>query len=179
MRITTQLLAATLAVALDAATAQAATFSTNTTIGTGDITYDGQEIIVSGCTVTIDGSHAFNSLLVTNNGTVTHSLWASGQTNRLELTIAQDLVVAAGSRIEVSGKGYTGTGGSGNGPGGGSAGEGGGGGGHGGDGGNSKAGVRGGTAFGSITQPTDLGSAGGAGSGAAGGAGGGAIRLVA
>jgi hypothetical protein len=49
----------------------------------GNTTYDGQDIVVSGCTLTVDGPHAFASLLVTNSGAVTHSTAPNGETNNL------------------------------------------------------------------------------------------------
>ena len=167
---------AALALALPLAGAKAITFTNNTAIGVGNTTYDGQDIIVSGCTLTVDGPHAFASLLVTNSGAVTHSPAPNGETNnRLNLTILGDLSVSGDSRIDVNGRGFI----TGQGPGqGGSCGStGGGGGGHGGQGG-SGSGCGGGSAYGSLTQPTSWGSGGGRHYyGGVAGAGGGAVRL--
>jgi uncharacterized repeat protein (TIGR01451 family) len=97
--------------------------------------------------------------------------------DNINLTIPHDLTVEAGGSINVDGKGY----GPAAGPGAGGSGDGGfnvGSGGGGGYGGNGGAGTRaGGTAYGSLTMPTDLGSGGGNGYGGIGGAGGGAVQL--
>jgi len=149
------------------------TFTEDTTIDPNDTTYDGHDIIVDGCTVTIDGAHPFNSLGVINAGVVTHSPNADTQVYTLDLTIATDVSVEAGSRIDVNGKGYSST----NGPGqGNDNAQYGAGAGYGGNGGSS-TGAAGGAAYGAILQPTDIGSGGGEGIPAAGGAGGGAILL--
>jgi hypothetical protein len=155
----------------------AAQFTAPVTIDTGTLDYEGQDIVVDGCTVTINGAHSFNSLALIHNAVVTHSAL-----NRLELTIANDVSIEAGSRIDLTGKGYQGTGSTGNGPGGGTGAQsdsaGGGGGAHAGNGGNPQSSFSGGQAYGSALQPADFGSAGGAGYAGVGGAGGGAIRLV-
>lgn len=54
-------------------TSSAATFASDTLIGITDSSFDGQDIIVSNCTLTVDGSHAFNSLQVLAGGKLTHS----------------------------------------------------------------------------------------------------------
>ena len=43
----------------------AATFTTSAVISETNLTYDGQDIVISGATVAIDGSHRFDSLLLT------------------------------------------------------------------------------------------------------------------
>ncbi len=99
----------TLAVLLALAPAllRAATFSTDTIIGVGNATYDGQDIVVSGCTLTVNGPHSFNSLQVISSGILTHTAAASGQpNNQVNLTIAHDMLVDGTSRIDVSAKGY-------------------------------------------------------------------------
>src|SRR5579871_479449 len=53
--------------------ASATTFQTDTFIAATDFSNDGQDIIVTNCTLTIDGAHTFNSLQVLNGGVVTHS----------------------------------------------------------------------------------------------------------
>ena len=146
--------------------------STNTQINVGVATFDGSDLVVSNCTVTINGSHSFNSLLLTNNAIVTDS---SGG-NQVLLTIAGDCYLDASSRLDVSGKGYGPAGG----PGAGTSAvfcQDGGGAGYGGNGGNSLGGRAGGICYGSLTFPTDLGSGGGNNNSGLGGAGGGAIRL--
>lgn len=85
------------------------TFTSNTTILAGDGTYEGYDVTVSGCTLTVDGVHAFNSLLVSNNGVVTHDpLSSPNYAGGLNLTITTDCNVTPGSSIDVSSRGYAG-----------------------------------------------------------------------
>ncbi|MFC1952598.1 FG-GAP-like repeat-containing protein [Chloroflexota bacterium] len=143
----------------------------------------GNLIISSGSTVTTrnftigdnatlyqnGGSITTGNLSILSGGTVTHS---TGYT--VNLTVTTDLIVAEGGNITANGLGYR----WGQGPG---AGETyfsyGGGAGHGGNGGMCDCyyHVAGGTAYGSMTEPTEPGSGGGGGTYA--GAGGGVIRL--
>ena len=175
------LLLPALALTLPLAGAKALTFTNDTAIAAGDTTYDGQAIAVSNCTLTVDGPHAFTSLRVDSAGVVTHPPGdASGAgSNRVQLTIAGDVTIAAGAAISVDGRGYPGVAGPGVG---GAACDCwwvGGGGGHGGLGGASGCGA-GGAAYGSVLEPTTWGSGGGRSCnptlGA--GSGGGAIRLI-
>jgi hypothetical protein len=86
---------------------RAATFTTDTTISSGNATYDGQDIVVSGCTLTVNGPHAFNSLQIISAGILTHTAAANGEpNNQVNLTFAHDVEVDATSRIDVSMKGY-------------------------------------------------------------------------
>ena len=164
--------------------ARAVTFTTDTTINAGDATYDAQDIVVSGCTLTVNGPHSFNSLQIVSSGILTHTAAASGQSNnQVNLTIAQNVLVDATSRIDVTGKGYH-PGFSGPGAGASLVGtiwdDWAGGGGYGGWGATSSVGLAGGAPYGSITQPTDWGSDGGScpSHNATGGSGGGAVRLL-
>src|ERR1051326_6750289 len=56
----------------------AAIFTTNTVISPFDTNYDGGDIVISDCTVAIDGSHTFSNLLVVAGGALTHSSTSSG-----------------------------------------------------------------------------------------------------
>jgi len=156
--------------------AKAMVFTTNTTIGVGDPTHDGDGIVVSNCTLTVDGVHSFASLLLTDSAVLTHSPAPAGETdNRLDLTITGDLTVDATSRVDANAKGY-----------GQFAGPGAGtndysyasGGGHGGPGGNGYY-QAGGGSYGALLAPTNWGSGGGRMPTCAcpGGAGGGRVRL--
>ena len=92
------------------ATAATFTFTNDTTIGVGNTTYDGHDIVIRDCTVTVAGAHAFNSLWLTNLAVLTHSPAFSGETDfRINLTIAHDLTVDYPSRIEATARGYAGT----------------------------------------------------------------------
>ncbi|MCW5553064.1 MAG: Ig-like domain-containing protein [Verrucomicrobiae bacterium] len=82
------------------------TFTNAVTISETDTNYDGQDIIVDGATVTIDGPHSFNSLLLTNNAVLTHSPCTTTTTHKLELFVTNTLAISTNSRIDVSLKGY-------------------------------------------------------------------------
>jgi hypothetical protein len=174
--------------------AQSQTFTTNTTITASNKSYENDDITVSGCTVTIDGRHAFHSLTLQNNGVVTHDPQSSANfANGMNLVIKTNCAINTGSSINVVGKGWAG--GTGTqpalGPGAGvsdSTGYGGGGGSYGGEG-LSGWGGAGGTTYGetaskqdpsTLKTPTDIGSGGGSGAQGnnAGGAGGGAIQMT-
>ena len=57
---------------------RAATFTTDTTIGVNNTNFDGQDIIVINCTLTVDGKHGFSDVIVIDNGTLTHSFSTNG-----------------------------------------------------------------------------------------------------
>ncbi len=163
---------------------RAVIFNSSTSIASGDTNYDGQPVIVSGCTLTVDGAHNFASLLLTNGATLTHTPAYNGEpTNQINLTIAGDCVVTSNSGINADGRGYA----NGTGPGAGASDVyyGGSGGGHGGAGGaiygNYYYGP-GGVIYGSIVQPGEPGSGGGTGNPYFGyhygGYGGGVVHLI-
>jgi hypothetical protein len=153
------------------------TFTNNTLIAAGNPTYDGQDIVVSSCTVTVDGAHPFRSLRLTNSAVVTHSPAPNGEADhQINLTIAQDMAVDYSSRIEATGRGYAAASGPGSGAS--SALAGGSGGGHGGLGGTGSDDTSGGGVYDSIPAPAQPGSGGGNGYLSGGGAGGGVIHLV-
>jgi hypothetical protein len=58
--------------------ARAVVFSSNTNISPTNTSYDGEDIVISNCTVTVDGVHAFASLVVTSNGVLAHSFTPGG-----------------------------------------------------------------------------------------------------
>ena len=89
--------------------AAAITLSTDTAISFNNTNYDGQDLSVTNCTVTIDGMHAFNSLQILNGGKVTHSGTANGLlenrlsvTNELHLLTGTDAVSLSFSNVVVS-----------------------------------------------------------------------------
>jgi len=155
----------------------AVVFTTDTLIGTSDATYDGMDVIVHGCVLTLDGYHPFNSLTIERNesnapGVLTHS---PASTTGFNLVIATDLTIQGpeqslvGSRIDASGMGWL----SGSAPGGGGSGlVYGAGGGYGGRG-SDAPGATGGVTYSSLA----VGSGGGAGGATPGGSGGGLVRL--
>ncbi|MCW5551443.1 MAG: hypothetical protein KIS67_04670 [Verrucomicrobiae bacterium] len=152
---------------------QATIFTTDTIISATDTNYDGLDLVVTNCTLTVDGAHTFASLQILNGGTLTHPQDSMG----LNLAVAADVSIAAGGTIDVDARGYD----AGLGPGSGSS-RGspasGSGAGHGGLGGLGSSNTTSGGVYGSILEPTALGSTGGTGAGGAGGKGGGVVRLV-
>src|ERR1700744_35158 len=61
--------------------ASSVVLTNNTYINPVNISYDGDDIVVSNCTVTVDGPHGFNSVWVGAGGVLTHSFLASGSTS--------------------------------------------------------------------------------------------------
>ncbi len=153
------------------------TFTNDTLITATDFSFEGGDVVVSNCVLTIDGAHSFQSMRVATGGTVTHLDPLTSTTNAgLFLTISNDLEIEPGAFIKANGRGYSG----GSGPGaGGQAGgpSSGGGGGYGGYGGLSSSNALGGAPYGSPFVSPQFGSSGGFGSGGPGGAGGGLIQL--
>ena len=86
--------------------AQAALFSASATIEEGDTTYDGQDIIVSNCTLTVNGPHAFASLSLIHNATLAHTACTDEQVYAIDLTISGALTLDASSKIDVTGRGF-------------------------------------------------------------------------
>src|SRR5688500_12788267 len=79
-------------------------FTNDLLISSSDTNYDGLDIVVTNCTVTVDGTHAFASLQIRNGGILTHSV-ATGHTG-LNLTVAGDVWVDEEGAINADGKGY-------------------------------------------------------------------------
>lgn len=152
-------------------------FTADTVIGSGNTTYDGNDIVVRGCTLTVDGSHCFNSLTIQRSpsnvpGVLTHT----GGAGVCDLAITHDMTIQGpdgplvGSRVDVRGKGYPSEQGPGAGQSGPLFGAGGGYGGRGSD----VINAVGGQAYTSLPA---FGSGGGRGGSSPGGSGGGAIQL--
>jgi len=147
---------------------------------TVNITISSYQVTVISTNTTLDaGEYTYQHLIINNNAVLTLNSNSSLPGFKGVRIIADSLTIESGSSISANGKGY----GSASGPGAGGSYtnpykiRGGGGGGYGGKGGDG-GGAVGGTAYGSLTEPTDLGSGGGVGSfGDKGGAGGGAVRL--
>ena len=85
------------------ASAVTQTFESNTTINYDDLSYEGMDIVVHGCVVTINGEHWFNSLRIERDagnegGVVTHD--AAFQHDGLKgmfLHIANDVTIEGAS----------------------------------------------------------------------------------
>lgn len=156
--------------------AQSISITSNTILESGDVGWEGWDVEVNGARLTVSGHHEFRSLVIRGNGVVTHPPMGTDSPS-LDLTVVGDMVIEAGSSLDVSQAGF----GPGDGPGAGGAGYlYGGGAGHGGSGGwNYYSGSSSGAAYGSLSNPATAGSGGGAsnGFGAPGGRGGGLVRL--
>jgi len=59
-------------------TTPAAIFTSDTSISYDDHGYDGQGIVISNCTVTVEGLHSFSGVQVQAGGVLTHSYWPNG-----------------------------------------------------------------------------------------------------
>ncbi|MBI5387023.1 MAG: hypothetical protein HZA90_20305 [Verrucomicrobia bacterium] len=62
-----------LALTLPLAGASAVTITTNTALSPGDTNYEGAALIVSTCTLAVNGAHSFASLLLIDSAVLTHS----------------------------------------------------------------------------------------------------------
>ena len=56
----------------------AVTITTDTYIGATNLSNDGEDLVVTNCTLTVDGPHGFNSLQIQNGGVLTHSAFTNG-----------------------------------------------------------------------------------------------------
>lgn len=83
---------------LAATAAPAVTFTNDTLIPSYDTNYDGLEVVVTNCTLTVDGPHSFASLQVLNGGNLTHSFATNGLIeNRRAVTNEQQVLSATNS----------------------------------------------------------------------------------
>ena len=71
-------LPASLLLLLHGLAAQAITFTNDTAISFNNTNYDGSDIVVTNCTLTVDGTHTFLSVQVLNAGNLTHSYAPGG-----------------------------------------------------------------------------------------------------
>lgn len=72
------------------------------TISAGDEFYENRDVLIDGSTMAIDGDHAFRSLHLVNGAVLTHTANSASDVYSLELTILNELIVSADSRIDVS-----------------------------------------------------------------------------
>ena len=87
------LIAGVIALILARLPAFATTFTNDTTINANDTNYEGADIIVTNCTVTVDGPHAFSSLLVAAGGVLTHSSSPNGVISNLLSVVDESQVL--------------------------------------------------------------------------------------
>ncbi|MCP4114894.1 MAG: hypothetical protein GY737_05710, partial [Desulfobacteraceae bacterium] len=77
-------------------------------IGVDDATYENRTIIIREGTVTINGSHVFENVLVKESGILTHSGCTTTEVYKQELTLTGQLVVGPDAAVDVSDRGYLG-----------------------------------------------------------------------
>src|SRR4051812_37174039 len=53
--------------------------------------YDGIDLVINATTVTIDGSHSFKSLLLTNGAVLTHAPCTTAETHKVDITVGAAL----------------------------------------------------------------------------------------
>lgn len=83
------------------AIASAVTFTNDTLIALGNTNYDGAPIVITNCTVTIDGAHTFASLDVQAGGVLTHSQRTNGLLENL-LSIQEFLSLTGNVAVALS-----------------------------------------------------------------------------
>jgi len=87
------LIAGAIALILVRLPAFATTFTNDTTINANDTNYEGADIVVTNCMVTVDGPHAFSSLLVAGGGVLTHSFSPDGSISNLLSVVDESQVL--------------------------------------------------------------------------------------
>ena len=78
----------------------------NVTIAQDDFSYDHKPLLKDGGTLTLDGSHTFANLILTNGAVLTHPACTAAETHGLDLTIHGALMVSSDSAIDAGGRGY-------------------------------------------------------------------------
>src|SRR5439155_1143286 len=107
---------ATVMLVIKSLAASAVTFTNDTTISFDNTNFDAQEIVITNCTVTIDGSHTFANVHVLSGGIVTHSFSADGLLETpgqpvptgLNLTVTNNFEIEPGGQINATARGYGG-----------------------------------------------------------------------
>src|SRR5256885_16627714 len=84
-------------------------FTTDTIIGPLNTNYDGFDIVISNCVVTVDGPHSFATLRIAGTGVLTHSSSANGLvsilisvTNETQVLNGTNAVFLANSNVIAS-----------------------------------------------------------------------------
>jgi hypothetical protein len=90
------LLATGVVLALAGVSASAVVFTNNTLIGPLNTNYDGADIVISNCVITVDGPHSFASLRVAGTGLLTHTYDPSGSIS-ITGSVTNEPVVLAGT----------------------------------------------------------------------------------
>ncbi|MBU4405527.1 MAG: carboxypeptidase regulatory-like domain-containing protein, partial [Acidobacteria bacterium] len=79
-----------------------------TVISATDTQYDGKTVIIKNGTVTINGSHSFLNMIVSESGIVTHSSATTSLIYKSDLHIVGKLSIDSTSKVSVGGRGYLG-----------------------------------------------------------------------
>ena len=89
--------------------AGAITFTNDIAIGFNNTNYDGADVVVTNCTLTVDGLHSFASLQVVNGGTLTHTFAANGTlqnrrtiTNEQQVLSVTNVATLSNARVVIS-----------------------------------------------------------------------------
>src|SRR5215204_1749462 len=87
-------------------TVSAIVFTNDTVISPLQTNYEGQDIVISNCTLTVDGSHLFASLRAAAGATLTHSAAPGGNiiilgsaTNEAQILTGTNAVALANSNV--------------------------------------------------------------------------------
>ena len=80
--------------------------TTPVSIAVGQTTYDGKDLVISNCVVSVDGAHSYNSVAIIAGGSLTHPACTSTETHSLDLSVATELRIDGASTVDTTGKGY-------------------------------------------------------------------------
>ncbi len=73
----------------------ATVFTNNAVISAFNTNYDGEDIVISNCAVTVDGVHSFGSLLIASGGVLTHSFFPNGTSSTFLNVTDEPLVLSS------------------------------------------------------------------------------------
>ncbi|MBY6189645.1 hypothetical protein KUV22_04350, partial [Microbulbifer agarilyticus] len=74
----------------------------DTTISESNLDYEGEDLVVDGAILTVDGNHSFSSVLLKNGATLRHSVGAASE---LRLNVAGIFEIDESSKVDVSARG--------------------------------------------------------------------------
>jgi hypothetical protein len=74
--------------------ALAVTFTNDTLISFNNTSFEGQDIVVTNCTLTVDGSHSFGNVRILNRGTLTHTYATNGLIQTLLHIVAEQQILS-------------------------------------------------------------------------------------
>ncbi len=82
--------------------ADAVIFTNDAAISVNNTNYDGEEVVITNCTLTVDGPHSFASLQVLNGGKLTHSFAANGLLENRRIITNEEQVLSATNAAALS-----------------------------------------------------------------------------